>query len=310
MMILMDVSRRHVLAALAGSVVLARAAAQEKPTIAITMDDLRWQDIPAAMRRAADQRLRAALERHKLKAALFVIGENGDTPEGRAIVREWSGRGHMIGNHTWSHRWIDKGPVEQFGQDMLRCDAFVRQFPAFRPYFRFPMLKEGGTRERRDWMRAFLKEHGYRNGAVTIDASDWYYDQRLRKCMAERPKFDVNLLREPYLAHLWDRATYYDRLAREVLGRAISHTILLHYNVLNSYFLGDVMDMFRTRGWQFVDAERAFQDEVFARQPDTVPAGESLVWALAKETGRYDSVLRYPGEDDVYEKPKLDALGL
>ena len=159
-------------------------------------------------------------------------------------------------------------------------------------------------------MRAFLKAHGYRNGAVTIDASDWYYDQRLRKCMKERAKFDVNLFREPYLAHLWDRATYYDRLAREVLGRGIPHTILLHYNVLNSYFLGDAMDMFRMRGWQLVDAERAFQDEVFTRQPDTAPAGESLVWALAKETGRYDSVLRYPGEDDVYEKPILDRLGL
>jgi peptidoglycan-N-acetylglucosamine deacetylase len=309
MMIRMSVSRRDILAALGGSIV-AGAAPPEGPRIAITMDDLRWQDIPAAMRKDADQRLRAVLERHKVRTALFVIGENGDTPEGRAILREWSERGHMIGNHTWSHRWIDSMPEEQFGADMLRCDAFVRQFQTFRPYFRFPALKEGGTRERRDWMRAFLKAHGYRNGAVTIDASDWYYDQRLRKCLAERPKFDANLFREPYLAHLWDRATYYDRLAHEVLGRRIPHTILLHYNVLNSYFLGDALDMFHMRGWQLVDAEHAFQDEVFTRQPDTVPAGESLVWALAKETGRYDSMLRYPGEDDVYEKPKLDALGL
>jgi peptidoglycan-N-acetylglucosamine deacetylase len=309
MMIRMSVSRRDVLAALGGSALLA-AALRDKPTIAITMDDLRWQDIPEPMRRDADERLRMALDRHKVRTALFVIGENGDTPEGRAILRQWSERGHMIGNHTWSHRWIDNLPEEQFGADMLRCDAFVRQFSTFRLYFRFPALKEGGTRERRDWMRSFLKEHGYRNGAVTIDASDWYYDQRLRKCIKERAKFDVNLFREPYLAHLWDRASYYGGLAREVLGRNIRHTILLHYNVLNSLFLSDAMDMFRTRGWQLVDAEHAFQDEVFTRQPDTVPAGESLVWALAKETGRYKSVLRYPGEDDVYEKPKLDALGL
>jgi hypothetical protein len=306
MMIRMGVSRRDVLAALAGSVL----RAEERSRVAITMDDLNWHAIPEAMRMEANERLLGALERHKVRAALFVIGENGDTPEGRAIVREWSERGHMIGNHTWSHRWYDKVPEEQFGQDVMRCDAFVRQFPTFRPYFRFPMLKEGGTRERRDWMRAFLKTHGYRNGAVTIDASDWYYDDRLRKCLEERPKFDVNLFREPYLAHLWDRATYYDRLAREVLGRAIPHTILVHYNLLNSYFLSDAMDLFQKRGWQLVDAERAFQDEVFRRQPDTAPAGESLAWALAKETGRYDSVLRDPGEDDVYEKPTLDRLGL
>ena len=274
------------------------------------MDDVNWDLIPDGLREQANQRLLAALEQHSVKTALFVIGSKGDTPEGRAILGEWSGRGHRIGNHTWSHRWIDAVPEEQFAQDILRCDAFVRQFPTFFPYFRFPMLKEGGTRERRDYMRAFLKSHGLRNGAVTIDASDWYYDQRLRKCMEERPHFDVNLFRQPYLDHLWDRANYYDGLAREVLGRGIPHTILLHYNLLNSYFLLDAMDMFQMRGWQLVDAERAFQDKVFRRQPDTVPAGESLVWALAKETGRYDASLRYPGEDDVYEKPKLDRLGL
>jgi len=309
MIILMSASRREVLAALAGSVV-AHAATGDKPRIAITMDDLNWHAIPQAMRPDVNQRLLGTLDRNNVRAALFVIGVHGATPVGRPIVREWSRRGHMIGNHTWSHRWIDGVPVEQFGEDMLHCDAFVRRFPTFRPYFRFPMLKEGGTRERRDWMRAFLKEHGYRNGAVTIDASDWYYDERLRKCTGERPNFDVNRFREPYLAHLWDRATYYDRLAREVLGRAIPHTILVHYNLLNSFFLGDAMEMFRMRGWQFVDAERAFEDDVFRMQPDTVPAGESLVWALAKATGRYDAVLRYPGEDDLYEKPKLDRLGL
>ena len=298
MMIRMGVSRRNLLAALAGSVL----RAEERSRIAITMDDLNWHAIPAEMRREVDQKILGALDRHKVRAALFVIGEHGDTPVGRPIVRRWSERGHMIGNHTWTHHLYDS--PEQFGDELLRCDAFVRRFASFRPYFRFPALKEGATRERRDWMRAFLKTHGYKNGAVTIDASDWYYNQRLMQ------HSDVKRFREPYLAHLWDRATYYDRLAREVLGRAIPHTILLHYNVLNSYFLGDVMDMFQKRGWQLVDADRAFEDEVFTRQPDTVPAGESLVWALAKETGRYDSKLRYPGEDDVYEKPILDKLGL
>jgi peptidoglycan-N-acetylglucosamine deacetylase len=54
----------------------------------------------------------------------------------------------------------------------------------------------------------------------------------------------------------------------------------------------------------------SFSDGVFTRQPDTVPAGQSLIWALAKETGNFEGRLRYPGEDDVYEKPVLDRLGL
>jgi hypothetical protein len=35
-----------------------------------------------------------------------------------------------------------------------------------------------------------------------------------------------------------------------------------------------------------------------------------LIWALAKKSGRFDNVLRYPAEDGEYEKPFMDKLGL
>ena len=67
--------------------------------------------------------------------------------------------------------------------------------------------------------------------------------------------------------------------------------------------------LFRSaRGWKLISADEAFADPVFRRQPRIVPAGESLIHALAQERGGF--ALRYPGEDDVYEKPILDGLGL
>jgi hypothetical protein len=68
--------------------------------------------------------------------------------------------------------------------------------------------------------------------------------------------------------------------------------------------------MFTSRGWVVTGAEESFADPVFQREPDTVPAGESLIWAIAKESGKFESQLRYPGEDDIYERPKLDRLQL
>jgi hypothetical protein len=186
----------------------------------------------------------------------------------------------------------------------------LRGCSGFRKWFRFPELKEGATPETRDQLRAFLAMHGYRNGAVTIDTSDWYYSQRLVTRLNAEPRFDANLFRQPYLDHIWDRAQFYDGLSREVLGRSVAHTILIHYNLLNGLFLPDILAMFQTKGWGVIDAEEAFMDPVFQRQPHIAPAGESLIWALAKESGKFDGRLRYPGEDDVYEKPALDRLGL
>jgi len=164
--------------------------------------------------------------------------------------------------------------------------------------------------EKRDGMRAFLREHGYRVGRATIDASDWAIDTRLKKRAEAKPHADLAAYRDFFLQHIWERAQFYDSLAQRVLARPVRHTVLLHHNALNALFLGDLMTMFRKKGWKPVDAQYAYKDEVYDRQPKILPAGEGLIWALAKESGRFEGVLRYPGEDDVYENPRMDALNL
>ena len=157
-------------------------------------------------------------------------------------------------------------------------------------------------------MRRYLNQRGLRNGHVTVDASDWYYDSELRKRLAANPAYDVSRFREPYLAHLVNRAEYYDRLAVSAIGRSPRHTLLLHYNLINILFLGDALSRFTANGWRLISAEDAYRDGVFESVPQTVPAGESLVWAIAKQSGKFDAQLRYPGEDDVYEAAKVKAI--
>ncbi len=285
------------------------AFAQVRPKVAITMDDVWWQKIPENRRAESEERLLSSLA--KTRTFLFAVGQAVDNEPGARILDLWSSAGHRIGNHTYSHIPLPGATrPEDFEAGILRAGRILRRHAGFRDWFRFPALKEGSTREIRDRLRAFLALHGYRNGAVTIDTSDWYYNQRLLERLQAEPNFDVTGYRQPYLQHIWGRAQYYDSLAREVLGRSISHTLLIHYNLLNALFLADLLAMFRSKGWGIADAEEAFSDPVFHRQPDTAPAGESLIWALAKETGQFESRLRYPGEDDTYEKARLDRLGL
>jgi hypothetical protein len=135
-------------------------------------------------------------------------------------------------------------------------------------------------------------------------------DERLVKRLKAHPQADLKPYRDFYLSHIRERAAYYESLAQKILGRSIKHTLLIHYNLLNALFLGDLLRMFKSEGWKLVDAAEAFRDPVYASAPNIVPAGESLVWALAKESGKFDALLRYPGEDGDYEKEKMDKLGL
>ena len=288
------------------------SSGRQPPQVAITMDDFSWGN---AIKLSAEERNReilAALQSHSVRAALFVVGRNADSETGKSLLRKWDTAGHLICNHTYSHRNFSDArmTIATYGEDVLRAEAVLKEFPRFRKLFRFPMLKEGNTAEKRDGFRTFLKQHGYRTGHVTIDNSDWIVDERLRVKLAKDPNADLKPYRDFYLKHMWDRAVYYDNLARTVTGRNVKHTILMHFNLLNGLFLGDLMDMFKSKGWQLIDAEEAFTDPVFAAEPKILPAGESIVWSLAKATGKIDKNLRYPAEDGEYERAEMDKLGL
>jgi hypothetical protein len=86
--------------------------------------------------------------------------------------------------------------------------------------------------------------------------------------------------------------------------------LLLHHNITSALFLPDVMAAFENAGWRWISASTAFEDPVFSRAPETLPAGESLVWSLAAEAERFGDRLRYPGEDGRYEAQRMDALRL
>jgi peptidoglycan/xylan/chitin deacetylase (PgdA/CDA1 family) len=278
--------------------------------IAITMDDFRLTDDPMLSPKEKDERILDTLAKNEVEIALFVIGSEAERPLSQERLAVWDRTNHIIANHTYAHRSYNNVPFQEFAAEIVKTDALLSRYKNFQRYFRFPLLKEGNTLQERDEMRAFLKAHGYKQGYVTIDASDWYVNSRLIARLRQNPQADIKPYRDYYLQHLWDRAQFYDDLSRKVLARSIKHTLLIHHNLLNALFLNDVLEMFRNKGWTIISAREAFQDPVFQKEPNIVPAGESLVWALAKETGKFDASLRYPGEDSVYEEDAMDKLGL
>ena len=282
------------------------------PQFSITMDDFNWRNPVKLTAAERNESILNTLQSHSIKAAAFVVGRNIDSDEGKQLLSRWDKAGHLIGNHTYSHQNYNarETVVADYLQDILHAEELLKQFPRFQKYFRFPALKEGDTAAKRDAMRAFLAEHNYRVGHVTIDNSDWLVDQHLTTRLKKDPNADVKPYRDFYMEHMWARAEYYDALARRVLNRPVKHTVLVHFNLLNGLFLNDLITMLKSKGWQPIDAEEAFTDPVFSAKPNVLPAGESIVWSLAKEKGTIAKSLRYPAEDGEFENARMNKLGL
>lgn len=285
---------------------------KNQPTISFSFDDGSIKDFPNNKNESWNKLLLEKLKNNDVKSVLFVKGKNLDNKRGMEILKEWDTENHLIANHTYSHTYFNskKVTLEQYQHEFLKNDSLINNYKNYIKLFRYPYLKEGNTIEKRDGFRSFLKKHNYKVGHVTIDASDWYVNQRLVKRLLKNPSADITKFKEFYINHILDRATFYNQLGIDLTGENIPHNLLLHHNLTSALFIDDLIFAFKEKGWKIISAEKAFKHSIYNKLPKNLSAGESLLWALAKETKQYESVLRYPAEDSRYEKSSMDSLGL
>lgn len=281
-----------------------------QPTISFTFDDGVTHDRAGFKFEEWNDMILNAMDSANVSAVFFVTTHDKSSEKGVYLLNTWNDRGHIIANHSYSHPNFNspENAAEKFEEELLKADSLINTYSNYSKLFRFPYLKEGKGKAKIDSIRNILEIQGYKNGYVTIDASDWYIDSRLRKRLKQEPDSDIEGFKNFYLQHLFERAVYYEELSFELTGRHIKHTLLLHHNLAAALFLDDLIAMFIAEGWQIVSADDAYKDSIFDETP--AYAGESLIWSLAKSTEEYDSKLRYPAEDSRYEKETMDKLGL
>ena len=258
-------------------------------TVAVTFDD--GPSLAETPRLAPGERnaaLLAALAKHKVQAALFVTAGNGaNRPAGLALARAWGEAGHAVGNHTMTHPDLHGAAVTlgQYQQEILDCDRIIAGLPGYQKWFRFTFLREGNTPDKRDGMRAFLREQGYRNAYVSLDTSDWRLNDKLVEVLGKNPNADLTPIKTAYLAHIRQRALAYRALSQQLQGRDIAQVLLLHHNLINALFLDEVLAQFRQMGWTFTTPAAAFADPVYRLQPERAAPGQSLLLSMARTLG-------------------------
>ena len=284
-------------------------------SVALTFDDgPNLVETPRLSATQRNQAMLAALAKHGLKGALFVTsGMGADTPAGYALAKAWGDAGHAIGNHTVNHPDLNSASVSlaHYQQDILACDKIISSLPGYQKWFRYTYLREGNTPEKRDGMRKFLREQQYRNAYVSLDTSDWRFNEKLLEVLTRDSQADVSEIKLAYLAHIKQRALAYRDLSYKLQGRDIPQVLLLHHNLVNALWLDDVIMQFKDMGWTFVTPAQAFTDPVYQLFPDRPAAGQSLLLSLAKTLGlgKFDGWLRLHDDGD-FEMQVLKEKGL
>lgn len=279
-----------------GAIFACTITAQTGRTVAVTIDDLPVVSTRTDLKNRRE--ITSKLLSHITKANVPAIGfvnENklyvGDKREEAKIdlLRMWLDAGLELGNHTYSHRSLNRIDINDYQSDVLKGEEITRELVSKRGkklgYFRHPFLQTGRTMEVKSGFDAFLRRNGYEIAPITFDNADYIFSRAYDLAFDKGDKKLMKRVGEAYVPYMERKLEYWERQSMKLFGREVSQTLLIHANFINADYFDDLARMFKRRGYKFVDLETALKDDAY-RNPDTYvgPAGISWLhrWALAR----------------------------
>ena len=130
-------------------------------------------------------------------------------------------------------------------------------------YFRYPYLAEGRG-ETKQAVQDYLNANQYVIAPVTIDSKDYLFNERLLNISWRVRNQHLNAIKNQYLAYIWDQTLRAEKRAK---GEDAKQILLVHANLLNSHFLGDVIQMYKQHGYHFISLTEALTHSAPAAKP-------------------------------------------
>lgn len=186
------------------------------------------------------------------------------------MLRHWLANGLDIGNHTFSHMNYHRTTFEEFTADFLAGEKITR--PLVKAYnkelkfFRHPYLRMGLRAGHADSLKNFLEYHGYAQAPVTMDNEEYLFAFAYSRAMKKRDETLMARIGTDYVQYMKEKAIYFDRQARKLIGRPVNHILLLHANALNAEYLDELIAMYRESGYTFISQEAALKDPIYEEQ--------------------------------------------
>jgi peptidoglycan-N-acetylglucosamine deacetylase len=256
---------------------LASGARAER--LLLTIDDLPLVSAEFFTREEQARQFRSilqAIENHGARGVFFANGER-IRPSHEPLLDELVQRGHLVGNHTYSHPSLNDVSVDEYQADILRNDRALARWMKAPRYFRYTFLQTGVTRSARDSVARFLTTQGYRAVPVTIDTDDWDVNIDYTRAMKRGAAEDAAAIAQRYVERVVRHAATGRAQARLKLGRDIPHVLLLHMNLLNADALDRLLSLLVADGLSFASVEETLSDPVYALDDDYF-GPQGLTW--------------------------------
>lgn len=263
--------------------------------VAITIDDLPAGDansMTGAEIVEMTTKLLTTLQQQKVPAIGFVneqkLYKPGEVDERIQSLKLWLDDGFELGNHTFAHTSLNRVTLAAWEEEVVRGETVTRLLMAQHKmklrYLRHPYLDAGMDLQTRREAEAFLAQRGYQVAPVTMDAWDWMYAGVYADARKRNDAEMEQQLVSSYLSYTTTIFDYYEKLSKSLLGYEPKQVLLMHANWLEADHIGEVLDLLRKRGYQFITLQNAISDPAYSMPDEYVGEGTGWIdhWAITR----------------------------
>ena len=267
-------------------------------TIAITIDDLPvvTTSTDPKFRREIVKKIVGHLKKARVPAIAFVneggLFVGGKRDDSRVdLLRLYLEAGVELGNHTYSHRSLNRITLAEYEADLLEGEMITKELLKAKGrdirYFRHPFLQTGRTMEVKHQFDDFLKQHGYRIAPISFDNADYIFARAYDNARDKGDREAMKKVGDAYVPYMESKLAYWEKQSLKLFNREISQTLLIHSNAINADYLDDLIGMFKRRDYKVVDLDTALRDDAYQLADTYVgPAGISWLHRWARDRGR------------------------
>ena len=268
---------------------VAAAPVEPAPAIVFTFDDLTAHaPLPNGYTRVGiAEQIIAALKAGGAPAIGFINGvQLQNEPASAPVLDKWRSAGLTLGNHGWNHANLDQLSDTQFLSELEKNEPILKAKMGAGDWrwFRYPFLSEASADpERRARIRKLLAGRGYKVATVTMDFSDWAYNNTYARCVARGDSDAILRMEHAWLGTASVQADRAREMAHALYGRDIPYVLLMHLGAFDARMMPKLVALYREKGYRFVSIEEAGKDPYYAPEvnPALTPQPQGLNGAMA-----------------------------